>query len=55
MEAVFLTSLCGIIASTILAISSNDAVVKECMLWVLLICWPLLLWSSHVKATKNNK
>lgn len=55
MEAVFLTSLCGIIASSILAISSNDAQIKECMLMVLLICWPLFLWSAHVKATKNNK
>jgi hypothetical protein len=55
MESIFLTSLCGIIASTILAISSSDTVTKECMLWVLLICWPLLLWSAHVKANKNNK
>jgi hypothetical protein len=55
MESIFLTSLCGIIASSILAISSNDAVTKECMLWVLFICWPLLLWSAHVRATKNNK
>lgn len=55
MESLMLTSLCGIIAGTTLAISSNDAVVKECMLYVLFICWPLLLWSAHVKATKNNK
>ena len=55
MQSIFLTSLCGIIAGTTLAIWSNDAVIKECMLWVLLICWPLLLWSAHEKATKNNK
>ena len=55
MVAIQLTSLCGIIAGTTLAIWSNDAVIKECMLWVLLICWPLLLWSSHKIGIKNNK
>jgi hypothetical protein len=55
MKAVFLTSLCGIIASTTLAIWSDDPVLKENMLLVLFICWPLLLWSAHVKATNNNK
>jgi hypothetical protein len=55
MEAVFLTSLCGIIAGMTLAICTNDQELKGYMLWVLLICWPLLLWSAHNKANKNNK
>jgi hypothetical protein len=55
MESLFLTSLCGIIASLTLAICTNDYELKECMLMVQLICWPLLIWSSHEKSIKNNK
>jgi hypothetical protein len=55
MEAIQLTSLSGIIAGMTLAICTNDQELKECMLWVLLICWPLLLWSSHKIGIKNNK
>jgi len=55
MEAVFFTSLCGIVAGMTLAICSNDQELKGCMLWVLLICLPLLLWSGHIIGIKNNK
>jgi hypothetical protein len=55
MEAVFLTSLCGIIAGMTLAICTNDQELKQCMLYVLLILWPLFIWSSHNLNLKNNK
>jgi hypothetical protein len=55
METIQLTSLCGIIAGMTLAVCTNDQELKGCMLWVLLICWPLLLWSSHKIGIKNNK
>lgn len=55
MGTIQLTSLCGIIAASTLAICTNDQDIKDYMLWVLIICWPLLLWSSHEIGIKNNK